>query len=158
VIECAPTQLGALLADCVRARETIAREHSIALTVSTVAIPQVFCDTSRTREVVDNLLDNALKFTPDGGFIQVAATRDGERVRVTVEDDGPGIRAENLERVFEQFFQESRGNKPARNGLGLGLYICRDLIERQGGEIWAESKPAEWTRFIFTLPVATTGE
>jgi signal transduction histidine kinase len=152
VIECRPTPLGTLLGDCVRARQNVAREHSIVLTLSVEDIPSVFCDSSRTREVVDNLLDNSLKFTPDGGAVHVSAVAEGDRVRVNVRDNGPGIGTENLERVFEQFFQERRGDEPTRRGLGLGLFICRELIERQGGEIWAESTPGEWMSVTFTLP------
>ena len=158
VIECRPTRLGDLLGDCVRARLNVAQQHSITLTISVPELPPVVCDMSRIREVVDNLLDNAIKFTPDGGTIDVTAAPDGLLARVTVRNSGSGIRSENLERVFEQFFQETQGDEHARNGLGLGLFICRDLVKRQGGEIWAESTPGEWTSVTFTLPFTVTRE
>lgn len=158
IIECRPTRLGDLLEECVRARQNLAQHHSIALTVGAPELPPVFCDASRIREVVDNLLDNALKFTPDGGAIHVSSAPDGLLARVNVRNSGSRIRSENLERVFEQFFQETQGDEHARNGLGLGLFICRDLIERQGGKIWAESPPGDWTTSMtFTLPFATRG-
>ena len=156
VIDCQPASIANLLGDCVRARQAVARERSIALTMTVEVLPLVYCDTSRTREVIDNLLDNALNFASAGGAVQVLAALDGETARVTVRDTGPGIRTENLDRVFEQFFQEFRGDEPTRKGLGLGLFICRELIERQGGAIWAESSAGEWTTsVIFTLPFAT---
>ena len=110
-------------------------------------------DPVRVRQVMTNLLDNALHFTPDGGTISVRLAAAGHAVEVSVANDGPGIRPENLERVFDQFFQEDRAPEcRARSGLGLGLYVCRKLLSLMGGSIVAESG-ATGTTIVFALPI-----
>jgi signal transduction histidine kinase len=155
-LECAPTQFEELLTDCVSARRPAAAERSMTVTVTNSPLPLVECDPRRTREVLDNLLDNAMKFTADEGLVEVGATCDEGEVRVSVRDTGRGIRAENVDRVFEQFFQEPGTDDAARNGLGLGLFIVRQIVELQGGRIWVESTVGEGTTVTFTVPLAHT--
>lgn len=102
-------------------------------------------------QVWNNLLDNAVKFTPPGGHVTVSL-RSGENSRVvTVTDDGPGMDEETLRRAFEQFYQ---GDTPQRGeGSGLGLALCRKIVEIHGGTVSAESRPGEGARFTVTLPV-----
>jgi signal transduction histidine kinase len=114
----------------------------------------VNADPVRLRQVVGNLLDNALKFTPPGGRVELTAERAADTVQVTVSDTGPGIPAEDLERVFDRLYQSQRTAKQGSRGLGLGLAICRELVERQGGRIWAESEPGRGSRLRFTIPAA----
>ena len=113
----------------------------------------MLANAERLREVLANLLDNALKFTPDGGRITVEATQQADMVHVTVRDTGCGIRPEDEDRIFQQFVQVERDNEASRDGLGLGLYICRDLVERQGGVIWVASKFGSGTAVTFTIPI-----
>jgi signal transduction histidine kinase len=116
----------------------------------------VRADSGRVGQVLGNLLDNALKFTPEGGEVHVTAVADGEPgfARVEVSDSGPGVLAADAERIFERLWQaEGDDGGPSRKGLGLGLHICRELIARQGGRIWVDSRPGEGATFAFTLPL-----
>jgi signal transduction histidine kinase len=79
-------------------------------------------------------------------------------LRVTISDSGPGIRPENRERVFEQFFQEEGSDGNGRCGLGLGLFLCRQIAERQGGRIWVETSPGGGATFAFTVPLTTPAQ
>jgi signal transduction histidine kinase len=152
VLESAATQLDELLTDCISGRRPAAADRSITLTLTVPPLPLVECDPRRTREVLDNLLDNAMKFTADRGSVEVAARCDEGKVLVSVRDTGRGIRAANVDRVFEQFFQEPGTDETARNGLGLGLFISRQIVEMQGGRIWAKSTVGGTTA-TFTLPL-----
>ncbi len=113
----------------------------------------VEADETRLRQVLCNLLTNALKFTPAGGRVTVRATPEGRGIRVVVEDTGVGIAAGELERVFEDFYQVNQGLHDKPGGTGLGLALCRRLVAMHGGRIWAESAgPNRGSRFLFTLP------
>lgn len=115
----------------------------------------VSADPRRVLQVLGNLLSNALKFTPEGGKIDCTAQRDGEFVRFSVIDTGPGIPAEELPMLFERFYQ-TRENVHKRKGLGLGLSICKGLVTAHGGRIWVESLPGVGSAFNFTLPAVLT--
>jgi signal transduction histidine kinase len=127
-----------------------AREVTLDLPQLQAALPARF-DPGRVQQVMQNVLGNAIKFTPAGGAIRVGWERVPAGWKVSVTDTGPGIAPEHLETIFERFHQGSRLD---RRGLGLGLYISRCLIEAQNGRIWAESTPAKGTTVSFTLPAA----
>jgi PAS domain S-box-containing protein len=119
-------------------------------------LPRAYADQTRLRQILILLLDNAIKFTPDGGavIIQARALQDDPRLLlIEVSDDGCGISPEMAGRVFERLYQTSPATVASRNGLGLGLYICKELVTRQGGSIWVERRPQKGTTFSFTLPV-----
>jgi signal transduction histidine kinase len=103
------------------------------------------------RAVLSNLIGNALKFTPRGGRIAVTGKRDGPRVRFEVSDTGPGIAEDQIPRLFERYWQ---GRSSPRGSLGLGLYICKQLVAAHGGDIGVRSRLGEGSTFWFTLPVA----
>jgi signal transduction histidine kinase len=149
-----PVAIGDLVEECATAFRLTAKERRVDLRTALGPLPVVACDPWRTREVVSNLLDNALKFTPEGGSVTVGADVDGNHVRVTVEDTGRGIKPENCTRVFEQFFQEGDGDTSGRTGLGIGLHLCREYVVRQGGEIRADCCPHGGARLTFTIPIA----
>ncbi|MCA1829220.1 MAG: ATP-binding protein [Myxococcales bacterium] len=111
----------------------------------------VLCDRERILQVLGNLLNNAIKFTPEGGSIELSCASDDGKVRFSVRDTGPGIPEEQIDRVFERFF---RGSQQSQEGLGLGLTVARALVEAHGGVIGVSSKPGEGALFWFTLPVA----
>jgi signal transduction histidine kinase len=112
-------------------------------------------DEARLAQVFGNLLGNAVKFTPAGGEIVLAATLDGEWVDVEVRDDGLGMSPHVLEHAFEPFFQERQGGDRSRGGLGLGLAIVKSLVEMHGGSVRAESEgPSRGSRFQVRLPLA----
>ncbi len=124
-------------------------------------LPPVYADPKRTEQILANLLENAVRYTPDGGTIWVSARRyDDQYVVVAVKDTGIGIPPEDQDKIFERFY---RGQHPlvlATPGTGLGLPIVRQLVEMQGGRIWLESTgvPGEGTTFYFTIPIYTGQE
>jgi two-component system sensor histidine kinase GlrK len=116
------------------------------------ALPPLRMDPERILQVLRNLLGNAVKFTPKGGSVGVAAkTADGS-LKISVKDSGPGIPAENLTSIFEKFNQGVRRAPQARQGTGLGLAIANSIITSHGGKIWAESQLGKGSTFIFVLP------
>ena len=111
------------------------------------------CDVRLVERVLMNLVGNAMKFTPSGGRITLTADAKGAEIEFAVKDTGPGIPADKLDAVFEKFKQLDR-DAAKRAGYGLGLSICRKIVELHGGRIWVESKVGEGSRFAFTLPRA----
>ncbi len=116
------------------------------------ALPAALADPYRVRQVLTNLVDNAVKFTPEGGSIRVTVDEASEGLLLSVIDDGPGIPPAEREDIFRQLYQIDYGAPTARKGLGLGLYICRQLVTKMGGKIWVESAQGQGSRFCFTLP------
>lgn len=115
--------------------------------------PRPWIDGPRIAQVLDNLVGNALKFTPPGGWIRVCVLPGPEQVRVEVRDSGPGIAAEHMSRLFEKFYQVNPTLTREHGGTGLGLSIAKALVEAHGGRIGVESKPGEGSCFWFTLPL-----
>jgi signal transduction histidine kinase len=111
-------------------------------------------DERKVKQVLLNLLSNALKFTPEGGRIDVGARLDDEIAEVSVVDNGIGIAPQDQEAVFEEFRQVGAADKKAE-GTGLGLPLSRKFIELHGGRIWLRSEPGAGSAFTFTLPVTT---
>ena len=112
----------------------------------------IFLDADRINQAISNLISNAIKFTEEGASIKVELKALGDRVRIGVLDTGIGIAKSDLPKLFTKFMQVSRISNMERKGLGLGLSISRELIERHGGEIWVESKLGVGSKFYFTLP------
>jgi len=118
---------------------------------------QVWADERRLKQVVFNLLSNSAKFTPDGGAITIEAKEDGAGVIINVSDTGIGIEPEHQEKVFEPFYQVKSGTMDKTPGVGLGLSLCKQLVEMHGGRIWVESRGRnEGSRFIFVIPERQT--
>ncbi len=114
-------------------------------------LPPLAADPWRLEQVVTNLVDNAIKFTPAQGRVSIRARDIGDFIEVSVEDTGIGIPADQLERVFERFYQVDGGVNRLYKGTGLGLTICRHLVEHHGGRIWATSEVGRGTTFTFTI-------
>ena len=119
--------------------------------------PPVNADARRIEQVLNNLLDNALKYSLQGGTITIAGRVDhpGNTVVVSVEDQGMGIPAEHLDRVFERFYRVPIPETAGIEGSGLGLAICKGIIERHGGQIWVSSNLGHGSVFSFSLPLDT---
>jgi signal transduction histidine kinase/DNA-binding response OmpR family regulator len=139
-----------LLAEASAMLRPLAEARGIAFaTAGARGLPRVRADGARIMQVISNLVGNAVKFTPEGGSVTLAAALDGDELRVSVIDTGAGISPEQLPHVFGRFWQ---ADDTDRRGLGLGLAIARGIVEAHGGRIWVESQPGEGSAFHFTLP------
>jgi signal transduction histidine kinase/ActR/RegA family two-component response regulator len=144
-----PTALESALS-MVRERAVV---HGIALDLDLgPGVDTVEADELRFKQVVLNLVSNAVKFTPDGGRVLVSARREGRDLTVAVTDSGPGIPEDDRERIFESFQQGGRG-APKEEGTGLGLTLSRRIVQLFGGRLWLESEEGSGSTFTFTLPV-----
>ncbi|MGE5592063.1 MAG: two-component system histidine kinase PnpS [Betaproteobacteria bacterium] len=117
-------------------------------------VPPVPADEALLVQVFVNLLDNAVKYTPEGGHVRVRAHREDGATRVDVSDTGIGIPPEHLPRIFERFYRVDKGRSRQLGGTGLGLAIVKHIVERHGGQVWVASTPGEGSTFSFTLPNA----
>jgi len=139
------------LAEVIDTLRPLADKKSQSLVVNTSTDLSVRADTTRFKQILMNLLGNAIKFTPEGGKIELKAQQLGEVVRVEVRDSGPGIPAKEQQRIFEAFHRLRQSEKGAE-GTGLGLAITKRLVELQGGHLGLESTPGLGSCFYFTLP------
>jgi two-component system OmpR family sensor kinase len=154
----APTPLAALCAQAIEVMRPWIDACGVRVQVRTHGDPVAVADPDRLRQIVHNLVHNAVRFTPDGGVVRMTATA-GPEVTLIVEDEGPGIRPEDLARVFEAFYQggsASAGDstRSRADGSGLGLAVVRQLAEAHGGRVRAEARPEGGARFVVTLPAA----
>ena len=146
------------LADAIQSALAFVREraagHGIELAVDLAAdLGTVVADERKIRQVLLNLLSNAAKFTPDGGWIGVSAQRVNGGIRVSVRDTGIGIAPEDQASVFDEFQQVGRPSDRSREGTGLGLTLAKRFIELHGGRIWLKSEIGKGTTFTFSLPL-----
>src|SRR5262249_60883677 len=118
------------------------------------ALPAVVCDAARLRQVLINLVDNAIKYSHQGGDVRLSLTGVDGRVRFSVRDEGLGIPAAELDRVFEKFYRLDPSLTNGVGGTGLGLYISRELVTRMGGTIGVESAPGRGSASPGELPPA----
>jgi signal transduction histidine kinase len=111
-------------------------------------------DAERLHQALGNLIDNAIKFSPQGGEIRLTAWCDAGRVGVTVTDSGPGVSAAARDHVFDRFYRDTGTSESDARGGGLGLAICREMVAAQGGSVWLESEPGQGSAFSLSLPRA----
>ena len=117
-------------------------------------LPRVYIDFLRIKQVLLNLLENAIVHTPGGGSITVTAEQQGNMVAISVADTGEGIPAEELADIFERFHRVDKSRSRSSGGSGLGLTIARYLVEEHGGSISVESEPGKGSKFTLTVPLA----
>ena len=117
-----------------------------------------FVDTNFMREIMDNLIENAIKYTPAGGSIYVNVRGDGDRVLINVTDTGIGISADDLGHIFQKFYRADNSDTRTIGGTGLGLYLVKQRAEAMGGRVWAESAFGEGSTFFVSLPRITSDE
>lgn len=141
-----------LAREAVELSAVVATAKGVALRwTADLGLPRISADRDRLLQVLSNLIDNAVKFTPEGGRIEVRVERAEDAVRYAVADTGAGIPAAELPHLFEPFWQARRQSV---EGAGLGLTIARGIVEAHGGRIWAESAPGRGSTFSFTVPAA----
>jgi signal transduction histidine kinase/ActR/RegA family two-component response regulator len=139
-----------VLLSALESQQSLAADASVIIASDlSPELPAVDADEERLLEVLENLVGNAVKFTNPGGSITVGAAREGEEVKFWVQDSGAGIPADQLPHVFDRFWQAKRTD---RRGSGLGLTICKGIVEAHGGRIWADSIVGKGTRVSFTVP------
>jgi signal transduction histidine kinase len=157
MIEPQPTSLADAIADTIDTLEGTATAKRITLSTDVVhPLPSAYADPMRLRQILIILVENAIKFTSAKGTVKIQArifNRDPSALLLEVSDSGCGINQESIGRIFERLFQAENSNSTARKGLGLGLYICKELVARQGGQIWATSTPGQGAVFSVKLPI-----
>jgi PAS domain S-box-containing protein len=159
-LDLAPLPAAQVVAGAIAEMQAMADEAGVTL----AALPidaVVLADRDRVAQALTNLISNAIKFSPSGGTVVVAAGPAGSKdtagedlVAFSVTDQGSGIPADQLESIFDRFTQADASDTRAKSGTGLGLPICRGIVEQHGGRIWATSEPGQGTTFTFTLPAA----
>jgi PAS domain S-box-containing protein len=149
-----PLQLLYEVADYV-APEAAKNGHSLALDLP-ASLSTLWCDQDRLRQVVLNLLSNAFKFTPEGGRVTLRAKQKDDTLIVEVQDTGCGISDDKKQQLFKPYDQVE-GDQEQFSGLGVGLALCKILVELHGGQIWVESQNGKGSSFIFTVPSKTKG-
>jgi signal transduction histidine kinase len=152
-LEMAPLDLHGLVLEAVEAARPAAEERRLALCAQAGDLPMVRGDRGRLAQVLDNLISNALKFTPPGGRVEVSVRRAGGDVLVEVADTGMGIPERELERLFTRFYRSSIAVRAAVPGTGLGLAITKMIVDGHGGGIHVESEEGVGTMFRVTLPI-----
>jgi PAS domain S-box-containing protein len=146
--------LAAIVEQSVETGATIATARGITLVSSTGAVPPVAADPVRLGQVIDNLISNALKFTPAGGRVEVRASERGGRARIEIADTGMGISPAEQEHLFERFYRTAQAQTDAVPGVGLGLSIAKAIVEAHGGSLSCESVEGAGTTFTIELPLA----
>ena len=136
------------------ARHYIPPSIKLDLTTPKKGAPLVAADADKTRQVLTNLVDNAVKYSPDGGRVVVDVAVVGRRLRFSVGDEGLGVPPAEHRRIFEKFYRLDPDLTRGVGGTGLGLYISRELLERMGGRIWVESSGTGGSTFVAELPLA----
>jgi len=154
-LEAGPLAVRPLILHAVAEMQFTAQEKEIRLETSVPrTLPPVWGDPNRLEQVVVNLLDNAIKFTPREGAVTVRGrVLEGELV-IEVQDTGPGIPADALDRLFTRFYQVDASSTRRAGGIGLGLSISQQIVEAHGGRIWVESEVGKGSTFSFTVPLA----
>jgi signal transduction histidine kinase len=149
-LDLAGHDVGDLIESVASAFKTLARERGIALSIQTpVPSMEIHCDRTRIELALSDLLDNAHKFTPAGGQIEIGSERAGDAVRLWVQDNGPGIHPDDLPHIFERFY---RGEGAATDGAGLGLAIVQGVVQAHDGHLSVQSELGRGSLFVIELP------
>lgn len=146
-----PVLLPPLIKRILLEESAISKGHRFFTDISAEA-REVFADPTRLEQVLRNLLDNAIKYSPEGSLIVLRVKRTGEGFLFSVADQGGGIAPEHLNRLFERHYRVADGDAGKVQGTGLGLPIARQIVNAHGGDIWAESVVGKGSTFYFTIP------
>ena len=146
--ECDP----AVIASSVIDSAAVHLPEGVSLRLSQTGKQRIVCDENKLRQVLANLIDNAIKYSPEGGEVQVLLVAENGECLIEVADEGLGIPSSELERIFEKFYRLDPQQTRGVGGSGLGLYICRELVERMNGRLEVDSEPGQGSRFTVALP------
>lgn len=151
VLEYSPCEMEGLVREVIETYFAVLNKNNNRLVLRIpIDLPPVQADSSRLKRVFVNLISNALKHTKNGTILLKAEDGDDGFVTVTVKDTGSGISEEDMPHIWERYYK----GKHSETGTGLGLFICKFIVESHGGKIWAQSTVGEGTSFMFTLPKA----
>jgi len=129
-------------------------QKNITIQIEVVShIPLINVDPQRMMQVLNNIMDNAMRYTPEGGRVLLSAKQVGEKLEMRIKDNGPGLSDQELGRVFDRFYRADPSRQRDESGSGLGLAIAKSLVERHNGRIWAESQPGQGMTVVISLPV-----
>jgi signal transduction histidine kinase len=152
-LELKPLNLGQLLLSLVDETQALARQHGVLINLKLQeSLPEVYADAARVRQIVLNLLNNAFKYAAEGGRVTIKATAKSTYATVEVQDRGPGIAEHKVPHLFESEYQMAYPGERS-GGLGIGLALCKLLVELHGGKIWVKSQAGKGSSFFFTLPL-----
>jgi two-component system cell cycle sensor histidine kinase PleC len=151
-IESESLEMPTILSDCLRLVEGRADEEEVALSLETETLPNIIGDKRAVKQIVLNLLSNALKFTPAGGAVKILGAVDNDNVTISIEDNGIGIAKEELGKIGQPFLQFESMHSKKYTGSGLGLAICRSLVDLHGGLFNIESELGKGTSVRVSLP------
>ena len=147
------TDIKQTITEIVKFMDAYAKEKNIKLETKIDKLPLIQADPDRISQVLRNLINNAIKFSPENGKIKIQGKKLKEHILFSVQDFGCGLSEENQIRIFEPFYQVESANRRRHGGTGLGLAICRGIVESQKGKIWVESKKGNGSKFSFTFPL-----
>ena len=150
----APCHLAAIAGDAVKAHASRAAERDVRLDLAAPEPLEVLADADRLREVIDNLIDNALRHAPPGSAVAVGVRREGDRARLSVQDTGPGLSLDEQAHVFDRFYRADRSRARHSGGTGLGLSIAKAIVGAHRGHLSVQSAPGRGCAFLVDLPVA----
>ena len=151
-----PLEIGSIIGRLLDQSSKKTAKHRFVAAISP-DLPPVNADRTRIERILDNLIDNAIKYSPGGGEISVSARSEGDSVLVGVRDHGLGISPDDRAKLFQPFQRlETQLSGTAIQGVGLGLVVCRRLVEAHGGRIWVESELGQGSTFYFTLPLKSS--
>jgi len=153
-LEKSPTNIHQLLKR-VAAEASIRANHHKIITELSNNLPRLNIDVKRIRQVLDNLIDNAIKYSPQETEVLISAKKSSRELLITIKDQGTGIPAEELTSIFDRMYRIEQRLTSGVEGMGLGLYICQGLVEAHGGRIWAESTVGQGSAIHFTLPIVS---
>jgi two-component system, OmpR family, phosphate regulon sensor histidine kinase PhoR len=155
-LEFFPVGLQDLIEGCTETTLLKASRKNISFNVELSAgLPSIRGDASLLHDVLQNLLDNAIQYTPSGGHVRVEASAGAHEATVTVSDSGIGIPLADQERIFERFYRVDAARSREAGGTGLGLSIAKHIVEAHGGRLWVESAIGRGSKFSFSIPLAT---
>lgn len=144
-----------LLHDAQKIYSHQARQKKISLQIkAAIDLPEIEIDPERMREVFSNIIENALRYTPQNGHITLSAYLIEGAVQMSVRDSGPGVATEELDRIFERFYRTETSRARDKGGSGLGFAIAKSIVEKHNGRIWAESKSGEGLTIVIELPIS----